>query len=367
MKRVVCTVVVCLSLVVFPINIYAQEYNGSSESEDNNYDYKEYLPNEIIEILNKNNGQAIENIDVDFILNTVSEYLLFALSDISVYISELLCLILIFAVINKILDNYSGILIIKYIFILLIGRVIFSLFSDMYTDISSVLQSIAQTLELILPTYVTLLLMGGATLTSGTATTSFGTTVICLESVLAEVGLAMSVVTFIFIFFERISPVFESINCVKYLKKYTVMLITFICTVLMTALSFQTVLSARADSMSTRSVKFAAANFIPIVGNAVGESLRTVSQGIVYLRTSVSGAISLAIFFISFPLLTKLALLKILISACEFFASVCGIGNEKSILSSFLEVLDILLVIIICALVLSFLIIILFANTAVAM
>lgn len=362
MKKVFYFLLLLIILNVFSLNIYADEYNGNSEKDDTFYKYNEYLPTEIIDILNQNNGQVTEKSDINFIFELISKYIKAAVLSYSSFITELLFTIFIFAIIKRITDNDSVLLITKWLFVLIICTILYLIFEELYKEISTTLKSITEILNIILPSFITLLLMGGATTTAATATISFGATVVCLESLLSNFGLSLTVITFIFMIFERISPVFENVCFVKYLKKYTVMLITFVSTVFMTVLSFQTLLSARTDSLSTRSIKFAASNFIPLIGTAVGEAFKTVSTGVDYLKAYVGGAVSLSLFFVAFPIIAKLFVVKMLITLCAFFSSACGIDGEKAILDSFLEVVDILLSIIIYSFVLSLLVIVLFSN-----
>ncbi len=363
MKKIILTILTVVIFTSLSVKCYAKEYTGSSEDSTDIYDYKEYLPNEVLEILNQNGGQAIENINISFIFETVYEYVFSALEKYSVVITELLALVIVLSILLKLIDNNGLLLIIRFMFFGICGALLFGIFKDIHIISEKNLASVSEIFTVTLPAFTTILIMGGAPITGGQAAASIGAVTVCLEAVLSNLGLTLAVLTFIFIILEKISPVFESAGCAKSLKKYSVMLITFICTVLLTVLSFQTLLSARADSLTTRSVKFAAANFIPIVGNAVGESLRTVGYGVDYLKSSVGGSVSLAIFFTVFPVLSELFIIKLSVSFLSFISSLCGVGNECNILSLFVEVIDIVLVIIICCLILSILMVIILTNS----
>jgi stage III sporulation protein AE len=69
-------------------------------------------------------------------------------------------------------------------------------------------------------------------------------------------------------------------------KKYTLML-SFFMMLLLAMLSSQTVLGASQDTLAMRSAKFAAGNMIPVVGGSVGETLKTVSGSVAFLKNTV--------------------------------------------------------------------------------
>ena len=104
-------------------------------------------------------------------------------------------------------------------------------------------------------------------------------------------------------------------------------------TILLATLSTQTVLSSSADTISARAAKLVATNIIPIVGSSVGDTLRTVSSSIGYLK-SVSGVGGIMfILLLVLPVLTTLLLSRGVFIILVSIAELLGCENESKLLS----------------------------------
>ena len=68
------------------------------------------------------------------------------------------------------------------------------------------------------------------------------------------------------------------------LKKWYTTALSLTMLLLSAALSAQTTLAARADSMSFRTARFALSSSVPVIGGGLGEMLRTAATGIDWLR-----------------------------------------------------------------------------------
>ncbi len=360
MKKIFCFILVFIAITVLGIDAFAESYIVSEGESESKYDYTQFLPEQIKEILKENGEINVEDIKLSEVIKLIFNYAFAGLNKYSSVTTALLFVILVIAILNNINDNKGSLLILNLLSALIVSKLLIDVFLSLQGEISASLQSLKELLASLMPAFATVTLMGGGTLSAGISSVSFATIITFLETVLATVCTELISVTFIFMIIERISPVFENVSCVKHLKKWVTTIITFISTVMLTVISFQTVLSARADSLSMRSVKFAAANFIPIIGGAVGESLRTVSSGISYLKVSIGGASAFAVFFTVFPIIAEICILKILTTFLALSSSVCQANECKRLLEAFINIIDLMLVVIICGFVLSFLIIFLF-------
>ncbi|MBQ8005471.1 MAG: hypothetical protein IJ303_04075 [Clostridia bacterium] len=95
----------------------------------------------------------------------------------------------------------------------------------------------------------------------------------------------------------------------------------------------QNQLSAKADSAFIRAGKYALGSFIPIVGGAVGDSLRTVGAGVEYIRTSVGSLGIIMIIILLLPALISLGLVKGAVNLSSSLAKLIGCEREGKMLS----------------------------------
>lgn len=122
---------------------------------------------------------------------------------------------------------------------------------------------------------------------------------------------------------ETIAPVGTFIkNCATTLIAFVFSLVCFV-------FYFQTALTAAADSFAYRTVRFASGTFIPLIGNAVGDSARTVFGAVSTVKASV-GALGLGVVagYLLPPLISAL-LYKGAFSFCALIASLCGMEKQS--------------------------------------
>ncbi|MBO5280077.1 MAG: hypothetical protein J6B55_02525 [Clostridia bacterium] len=117
------------------------------------------------------------------------------------------------------------------------------------------------------------------------------------------------------------------------IKKTFTFLLGLMALIISAVMSGQTLLCAKADSLTARTAKFAAGTFIPVVGGTVGEALRTVAAGVEYLRSSVGIGAIVIICIMLLPTLLSLVLGRISLSICSSCASFLGLSKEASILN----------------------------------
>ncbi|MBQ8208228.1 MAG: hypothetical protein IJZ89_05790 [Clostridia bacterium] len=98
-------------------------------------------------------------------------------------------------------------------------------------------------------------------------------------------------------------------------------------------MGMQNQLTAKADSLSARAAKYAVGSFIPVVGGAVGDSLRTVAASVEYIRSAVGGIAIIVIIILLLPPLISLALGRSAVNISSSAAKMMGCEREGRLLS----------------------------------
>ena len=129
-------------------------------------------------------------------------------------------------------------------------------------------------------------------------------------------------------------------NFVK--KVYTFFLGT-VMLLLTFSLSVQTDLAAGADGLAMKSAKMLAGRVIPVVGGAVGETLRTVAGSVSYLKSTVGTVGIVAVVLLLLPPLVTVVLYRLGLVAASACADLLGCQNEGKLLESFVTVYGYLL------------------------
>lgn len=106
----------------------------------------------------------------------------------------------------------------------------------------------------------------------------------------------------------------------------------FIMMLLSFVLSTQTVLRAASDSLTARTAKFLAGHLIPVVGGALGDTLRTVASGVAFLKSTVGIGAMIVLFLLLIPVLVSLLLTRLSFRLSLTVAEMLGCQNESKLL-----------------------------------
>lgn len=115
-------------------------------------------------------------------------------------------------------------------------------------------------------------------------------------------------------------------------KRWYTWLLGFVMFLLSLALTAQSVLTGRADTLAMRGVKYAVGNMLPVVGGAVSGSLGTVMAGVELLRgvCGVAGVILVALLLL--PTLVQLLLFRAMFRLATTMATLLGCDGEARLM-----------------------------------
>ncbi len=130
---------------------------------------------------------------------------------------------------------------------------------------------------------------------------------------------------------------------ITFIKKTAKVLCVLFFTLVSATLSLQSVLATSADSLAMRSVRFAAGNFIPVVGSLVGENAKTLSASFQAIKSECGVLCLLILFYIILRPILTLAVQKIFLSFAGTVGEILGETKCKSLLSSLSSLFDLLM------------------------
>ena len=152
-----------------------------------------------------------------------------------------------------------------------------------------------------------------------------------------------------------------------FIKKVYTYFLGVVMLLLTFSLSVQTSLSASADGVAIRSAKMLAGRVIPVVGSAVGETLRTVAGSVGYLKSTVGAIGVVAVLLLTLPPLVTVALYRLGLIAASAVAELLGCTPESKLLDSFVTVFGYLLAVTAISAVTTIFLLTLFVKCAVAL
>ncbi len=139
-------------------------------------------------------------------------------------------------------------------------------------------------------------------------------------------------VVFGFSLVSALSPVCDMSGITKLLKNSFTKILSFITVILSCVMTYQSSLASSADSLASRTVKFALGNMVPIVGGAVGDSVRTAAASISLIKScaGVLGVVLLALLCL--PPLAWCAVCRFELSFCAAAARLLGCKKECALI-----------------------------------
>lgn len=150
---------------------------------------------------------------------------------------------------------------------------------------------------------------------------------VCITALRTVVGICLAL---------SISAAFGSGNDLFHLnrgiRRAFASVIGFLMLLFTTVISAQTLLSTKADTLSTKTAKLLASQMIPLVGGSVGESLRTAGASIEYLRSNVGVILIAALGLMILPTLISLFLYRLCFSLANSAAGALGCEREARLL-----------------------------------
>lgn len=209
---------------------------------------------------------------------------------------------------------------------------IFNIVNGMFTKTSSYLSALASFASVITPLCSIVYASGGNV---GAAAVSTSGLLVCVTLVQAVTAYVLTPVLGAYAVLtaaSSLSPKLRIGTLSNFVRGFLTLLISLSAAAISAIVAFQHTLATAADSIGTRAIRFAASSFIPIVGSAVSEAVRTVSVGISYIRTVVGGVGILAIVILVLPTFAELMSARILFALGASLADILGCARECNVI-----------------------------------
>lgn len=119
--------------------------------------------------------------------------------------------------------------------------------------------------------------------------------------------------------------------------------LAFSMSVFSALLTFNTLLTASADSVATRAVRFTMSSFVPVVGSALSEAYRTVKSGMGLLKSGVGVFVIISIAVIFLPVLVQCVLWLLSLNLCRLIGEILGQNTAVTLLNGIASVLGVMI------------------------
>ena len=332
----------------------------SAQSESTKYNAKElkkaipdeimgYIPDEFTEI--DDVTELAQLTDTDTLLSFIKDSVKGCFKPFSETLLSLLSFIFTASLINVTKnsfknDHFSEI--VSYLSVLSLSLLLYNIFVSVFELTGIFMSSIDLLIKSLLPIMTALYVSGGNLTTAVINNSGISLLITLLNNIYTDLMTPLIKVCFGLTIANAIGR-FDGISkIISLLKKMFTFILTASATLLSIFLLFKTNLSAAADGTAVRTIKFAG-SFIPVVGGALGESVRSIMSGISLIKNSVGFIGIIIIIFITVPPVLTILMNKLCVDISACFSSLLGCDSEEKILSSFSSLLGFYLALTVCS------------------
>lgn len=356
-KNAIVILYICVFIGISIFNVSAEESENTPIPDD--YEALEsFIPDDIVDVLPdglfdsdpENVGDAVNALaDFEFLLDFIGKTLNIEIES-SLRLLVILCgSLMLCSVINGINSDTlsgSGKEVSTFLCNLLVLSVLLSFGNDMLECADVFFARLNFFMSGMLPLMCTLCAMGGG-LASAVAA-NYG---ISAFITLSEIALSKTITPIVgtCIGLASVGGIGESsagVSVLNGIKKTYVFLIGMLMTVMLFVFSARGIMAHSADTLGGRAIKFAAGNFIPIVGANIGEILRGVGSGISYVKNTVGVVSVLIIFMMIVPVFISVAVRRMVLSISETIAELLGASQQARLIREFSSIYGMLLAVI---------------------
>ena len=216
----------------------------------------------------------------------------------------------------------------------------------------------------LVPVFSSLYLAGGSIASAAYASSGAYMLTVLIEQIFAEVLLPVCKILLALSLTSSLSPIDLS-GVIKVIKNAFSTALAFLMMLNSAVYSLGNHIAAANDGLAMRTVRFAAGSFIPVVGGAVGEAMRTVAGSLSVIKAGVGWVCCAAVIFVLLPPIVSILLYRTAIELAGAAARTCSLGTEARLLEGAVAVCNLLAALTAAAAVLFVLGVTLFIKTAV--
>lgn len=304
---------------------------------------KEYLPENL-----KNSDELIKEIqktETNSITTVVFKSIKKTLPSLTKKLFSLIGVLMTISIINTLKNNLTNSAYSKALTLLtsaVLSIFIYELFNDIWIDTEEYLSSINTVITALIPIMTLLYTMGGNVSTAIVNSSGLAFLLTVTNGILHSCLLPLSKICFGLTIAGSVGNLKGISEISKTVKSFFTLTLSGLMTVFSIFLLFKTNLSASADGAATRTIKFAG-SFIPVVGSALGETVRSLMTGVSLIKSSVGFLGIIIVIAITLPLFLKILSAKICIDVSVIAASLLGCEKESLFLKEISGVINFLL------------------------
>ncbi len=219
-----------------------------------------------------------------------------------------------------------------YFAVLLVSATAYSVTAQVFETSKKTLDALSLYFASLMPIMTALQISGG----NNAVAASSGSTLVLFMSTVEIISdkILMSLLGIAFAL-AIISALPSSVNLKSVsslIKNTSSVILAFLFSMFGFVMVFQTAVAAAADNAAIRSLKFASGVFIPVIGNMLGENIKSLITAVGTVKASVGAIGVVTVFSIVLPPIIFTVMYKLSILVCAILAKILGLDKESEFL-----------------------------------
>lgn len=334
MKDRLLVLMVILCIMIFTIPVYAYEITdikpeGAESIEE---DIRAIMPEDAAGLLKKDVRTIHASDWLSCLLTMMKDSAFPALRSLVRLFGMLIILSLAAALKEGILSSGLN-AVLDFLSLTAMALMTYELLINLWNECTSAIENMSLFMNALLPIITALYALGGNTAAAASSHAALMALMTVIEQLIAG-GLMPALKLCFGLALAECCGGLDLSGIGALLRHSFIVLLSFVMTIMMVILGYQSTLSASADNLAARTVKFAAGNLIPVVGGVLGDAVRTVAGSLQWIRTQAGILALLAVLLTALPVLIKLLLYRVVLSMTSAVSGMIGLNREKNFLGS---------------------------------
>ncbi|MBQ4137721.1 MAG: hypothetical protein IJD67_06380 [Clostridia bacterium] len=325
----VITVLVLMSL--FPLTLGASELDAALIEEYIPEDIKDTLPDGIFD---KENTGIADKLSFSYFLESIKNAFASVAGGYTADLATLVSLLIISSLFHLLSQSTKGSLdgAFSGISSLCVCVYIFTVIAALFETVAEYLGTLASFASAVTPV-VSIAYAAGGNISAATVSNSgLMLCIAVIENICAYFLYPLLSLIAAMTVASSLAPAIRINTLTGFLRGVMMLGISFTVTAISAIMSLQHTLACASDTLGARAVRFAASSFIPIVGSAVSEAVRTVAGSVGYIRSSIGGIGIVVVILITLPVFISLMLVRINLAISASLSDMLGCERETQVL-----------------------------------
>lgn len=224
--------------------------------------------------------------------------------------------------------------------LLVSALLIYSTLSSSLTRVYAYIDDIKKFENGLVPIMTSLYFSGGNTTTAISSGAGVGAALILLENLCAQALPMLVKISFALTLINSLGSELSYAPLIKSVKNIYMSVLGFASMILSVSISFGTALASTADSVASRTVRYAISNMLPLVGSTVSASYGTLVSSLSLIKSTVGASCVVALLLITVPIIIYLLLIRFSLNLCASFSEGLGYSKIGKLYSDFRTVYD---------------------------